>query len=134
MAGFMAYIIVLKENAEYIKDSLLTTKKFKKSKIQIIDVDEIEVKEVELEEIKITVNSPRLDNFVSEITKASRNDTTKLIEGEQVSVNCKVETKQSKIVQEGDVLIIRRSGKFIVSEFKHINRKGKQVVLLKKYK
>lgn len=129
-----AYVIVLKENAEYIKDSLLTTKKFKKSKIQIINVNEIEVKEVEFEDIKITVNSPRLDNFVSEITKASRNETTKLIEGEQVSVNCKVETKQSKIVQEGDVLIIRRSGKFIVSEFKHINKKGKQVVLLKKYK
>ena len=75
-----------------------------------------------------------MDNFVSEITKASRNETTKLIEGEQVSVNCKVETKQSKMVEQGDVLIIRRSGKYIVSEFKHINRKGKQVVLLKKYK
>lgn len=129
-----AYIIVMQENAEYIRDSLIATSKFKKSKIEIININEIEVKEKEFEEIKITINSPRLDNFVSEITKTSRNETTKLIEGEQVFVNCQVETRQSKIVEQGDILIIRRSGKFIVSEFKHINRKGKQVVIIKKYK
>lgn len=129
-----AYIIVMQENAQYIKDSLLTTKKFKKSKIEIIDVNEIEVKEKEFEEIKITINSPRLDNFVSEITKTSRNETSKLIENEQVFVNCQVETRQSKEIVEGDILIIRRSGKYIVDEFKHINRKGKQIVIIKKYK
>jgi len=129
-----AYVVILGENAEYVKDSLLTTTKFKKSKIEIIDVNEIEVKEAEFEEIKITVNSPRLDNFVSEIAKTSRNETTKLIESEQVSVNCKIESRQSRTVEQGDVLIIRRKGKFIVDQFKNINRKGKQVVIIKKYK
>ena len=129
-----AYILVLQENAEYIKDSLLATSKLKKSKIEIIDTNEIEVKEKEFVEMKITINSPRLDNFVSEIAKTSRTETTKLIESELVSINCKVETKQSKTVEEGDVLIIRRKGKFIVEEFKNINRKGKQVVIIKKYK
>lgn len=129
-----AYILVIHENAEYIKDSLLSTSKFKKSRIEIIDINQIEVKEKEFEEIKITIQSPRLDNFVSEIAKTSRNDTTKLIESEQVFVNCQVETKQSKTIEQGDILIIRRSGKFIVDEFKHINRKGKQVVVIKKYK
>lgn len=129
-----AYIIVIQENAEYIKDSMLDTRQFKKSKIEIININEIEVKEKEFEEIKITINSPRLDNFVSEITKQSRTETTKLIESEQVFVNSQVETRQSKIIEQGDILIIRRSGKYIVSEFKHINRKGKQIVMLKKYK
>ena len=129
-----SYIIVLQENAEYIKDSLLVTSKFKKSKIEIIDIDEIEVKEKEFEEIKITINSPRLDNFVSEIAKTSRSETTKLIESELVSINCKVETRQSKTIEQGDVLIIRRKGKFIVHEFKNINKKRKQVVIIKKYK
>lgn len=129
-----AYIIVLQENVEYIKDLLLATSKFKKSKIQIIDINEIEVKEKEFEEIKITINSPRLDNFVSEIAKTSRSETTKLIESELVSINCKVETRQSKNIEQGDVLIIRRKGKFIVDEFKNINKKGKQVVIIKKYK
>jgi len=129
-----AYILILKENAEYIKDSLLATSKFKKSKIEIIDINEIEVKEKEFEELKITINSPRLDNFVSEIAKTSRTETTKLIESELVSVNCKVETRQSRTVEQGDVLIIRRKGKFIVEEFRNINRKGKQIVIIKKYK
>lgn len=129
-----AYIMVLKENAQYIKDSLIVTKKFKKAKIEIIDVKDIEVKEPEFDIFKVTVNSLRLDNFISEIGKLSRNETSKLIESEQVSVNCKVETRQSKLIEEGDVLIIRRKGKFIIDEFEDVNKKGKQVVIIKKYK
>lgn len=129
-----AYIMVLKENAQYIKDSLIVTKKFKKAKIDIIDIKDVEVKEPEFDIFKVTVNSLRLDNFVSEIGKLSRNETSKLIESEQVSVNCKVETRQSKLIEEGDVLIIRRKGKFIIDEFGDVNKKGKQVVIIKKYR
>lgn len=129
-----AYIMILQENAQYIKDSLITTKKFKKAKIDIIDIQEIEVKTPEFEIFKITVNSLRLDNFVSEIGRISRNETSKLIESEQVSVNCRVETRQSKLIEEGDILIIRRKGKFIIEEFGNVNKKGKQVVFMKKYK
>ena len=129
-----AYVIVLSENAQYIKDSLQTTKKFKKSKIEIIDIVEMKVKKPEFEEIKISVSSQRLDNFISEICKISRSETTRLIASELVSINCKIETKQTKTVETGDVLIIRGKGKFIVSDFLDINRKGKQVVIVKKYK
>ena len=129
-----AYVIVLSENAQYIKDSLQTTKKFKKSKIEIIDIVEMKVKKREFEEIKISVSSQRLDNFISEICKISRSETTRLIASELVSINCKIETKQTKTVEIGDVLIIRGKGKFIVSDFLDINRKGKQVVIVKKYK
>lgn len=129
-----AYIMILQENAQYIKDSLITTKKFKKAKIDIIDIQEIEVKTPEFENFKITVNSLRLDNFVSEIGRISRNETSKLIESEQVSVNCRVETRQSKLIEEGDILIIRRKGKFIIEEFGNVNKKGKQVIFMKKYK
>ena len=129
-----AYVIALSENVQYIKDSLQTTKKFKKSKIEIIDIVEMKVKKPEFEEIKISVSSQRLDNFISEICKISRSETTRLIESELVSINCKIETKQTKTVETGDVLIIRGKGKFIVSDFLDINRKGKQVVIVKKYK
>ncbi len=129
-----AYVIVLSENAQYIKDSLQTTKKFKKSKIEIIDIVEMKVKKPEFEEIKISVSSQRLDNFISEICKISRSETTRLIASELVSINCKIETKQTKTVEIGDILIIRGKGKFIVSDFLDINRKGKQVVIVKKYK
>lgn len=129
-----AYIVAIAENAQYIKDSLLTTKKFKKSKIEIIKIDEIEVKKPEFQELKISINSTRLDSFVSEICKISRNEATRLISSELVSINCKIETKQTKTVNIGDILIIRGKGKFIVDKFLNINKKGKQVILVKKYK
>lgn len=129
-----AYIVVLAENAQYVRDSLLVTTKFKKSKIDIIDINEIEAKLPEFEEIKITVNSLRLDNFVAEIGKFSRNESSRLIESEQVSINCKTETRQSKILKEGDILIIRRKGKFIIDDVGNTNKKGKLVVIIKKYK
>lgn len=129
-----AYIVAMQENIQYIKDSLITTKKFKKSKIEIINSNEVMAKLPEFEEIKITVNSPRLDSIVSEIGKISRGEAYKLIEAELVSVNCKIETRQTKIIESGDLLIIRKKGKFIVDEFLNINRKGKQVISVKKYK
>lgn len=129
-----AYIVAMQENIQYIKDSLITTKKFKKSKIEIINSNEVIAKPPEFEEFKITVNSPRLDSIVSEIGKISRNEAYKLIESELVSVNCKIETRQTKIIEQGDLLIIRKKGKFIVDEFLNINRKGKQVITIKKYK
>ena len=129
-----AYIIVLQENAQYIKDSLITTRKFKKSNIEIIEIDDIEAKKPEFEEIKISINSQRLDNFASEITKLSRNETAQIIEGELVSVNGKIETRQSKTVEKDDILIIRKYGKFVVDSFLNINKKGKQIVVIKKYK
>lgn len=129
-----AYILVLSENAEYIKTSLQDTKKFKKSKIDIIGLNEIEIKQPEFEAFKITVNSLRLDNFVSEISKISRSETAKLIQSELVSVNGRIETKPAKIIEERDILIIRGKGKFIVNELLNINKKGKQIVEIKKYK
>ena len=129
-----AFILVLKENAEYIKTSLQDTIKFKKSKIEVIDINRIEVKQPELEEIKISVSSERLDNFVSEIAKISRKMATDLIERELVSINCKVESKQTKLVNKGDILIIRGYGKFIIGEGLNINKKGKQIIIVKKYK
>ena len=129
-----AYILVLSENAEYIKTSLQDTKKFKKSKIDIIGLNEIEIKQPEFEAFKITVNSLRLDNFVSEISKISRSETAKLIQSELVSVNGRIETKPAKIIEERDILIIRGKGKFIVNELLNINKKGKQIIEIKKYK
>lgn len=129
-----AYIIIFAENAQYVKECLMVTTKFKKSKIDIIDRNEIKVPTPEFKTFKISINSLRLDNFVSEIGKISRSETAKLIESEQVSVNGKIETRVSKQIEKGDILIIRRHGKFIIDEFGNANKKGKQSICIKKYK
>lgn len=127
-----AEIIVLKENAEYLRDSLRELIRFRKSRIEIININQIRLKEKEYQDIKITVSSNRLDNFISEIAKISRSKTDEILEGERVKVNSRVETKGSKEILEKDEVVIRGYGKFIVDEFLGENKKGKNIVLIKK--
>lgn len=128
-----AYILVLKENAEYLKNSLKELIRFRKSEIDTIDIGEIKLKAIEFEDITILINSNRLDNFVSEIAKISRSKTDELLDNEKVYLNSKLETKASKEIKEGDIIVIRGKGKFKVNKFQGINKKGKQIVEIKKY-
>lgn len=129
-----AYIIVLEENAEYIKDFLKELTRFAKAQVEVIDYTEIEIREAEFDEIQITASSWRLDNIVSEMIKLSRSKTDELLQTEKVFVNSRVETKGSKLVKVNDIIAIRGKGKFIVSEELGTNKKGKNVILIKKYK
>ncbi len=129
-----AYIIVLAENAEYIKCFLQELVRFSKAIIQVINYQEIEVKEVEFEEIKITVSSMRLDNIISEIARVSRGKSEEILSQEKVFINSKIETKSSKIIKEKEILAIRGKGKFIIDSVAGSNKKGKSIVIVKKYK
>ena len=129
-----AYIVVLKENAEYIVDFLKQMARFNKANIDIIECDEIEKKELEFEENKITVSSMRLDSIVSEIIRISRNKAEELLKNEKVFVNSKLETKNSKAVGSLDILAVRGKGKFLIGEIIGNNKKGKIIIEVKKYK
>lgn len=129
-----AYIIVLEENAEYIKDFLKELTRFAKADVEVIDYTEIEIREAEFDEIQITVSSWRLDNIVSEMINLSRSKTEELLQTEKVFVNSRVETKGSKLVKVKDIIAVRGKGKFIIAEELGTNKKGKNIVLIKKYK
>ena len=120
-----AYIIILAENAEYIKNSLITTTKFKKSKISIIDIDNIEVKEPEFDIFKITSNSMRLDNIVSEITKLQE---TKQQNSLKVKSFSKLQDRNKAIKNSKYRRCFnnRGKGKFIVGADLGENKKGKE--------
>lgn len=127
-----ADILVLKENAEYLKNSLQELTRFKKSKIEIVNITQIKNEEKHYQDIKITISSNRLDNFISEIAKISRSKTDEILNEERVKINSKVETKPSKEIYLKDEIIIRGYGKYIVDEFLGSNKKGKTIVLIKK--
>lgn len=128
-----AYIIVLKENAEYIKNSLREFIKFKKAIIEIVKLEDVNSKEPEMQEIDIHTNSMRLDSIVSEIAKCSRNKAEELIKNEKVSINCKYEYKLSKQVNVGDVIIVRGSGKYIINNVRENSKTKRLIINLKKY-
>lgn len=129
-----AYIIVLEENANYLKTSFEYEKRFKKAKISIIDVHEIKTKPIEFEEIIISVNSVRLDSVISEIIKTSRRIAQEFLEEEKVTINYVVETKPTKTIIEKDIITIRGKGKFIVDEFLGKNKKDKEIIKIQKYR
>ena len=128
-----ADIIVLKENSEYLRDSLKELTRFRKSEIKIITIKELRKKEKKFQEIKISVSSNRLDNYVSEITKCSRNRTDEILREERVKLNSKIETKLSKEIKIKDEIVIRGYGRYIVDSFLSFNKKGKNIVIIKKY-
>lgn len=122
-----AYIVVLKENSEYLKNEFKQEKRFKKAKIEIIDINKIESKPIEFEEINISVNSLRLDNIIAEILKTSRKTAQEQIAEEKVFLNYIVQTKNTKNVNENDVLVIRGHGKYIIEKFMGKNKKRKRI-------
>lgn len=128
-----AYIIVLRENSEYIRNSLSDFTKFKKAKIQIVKLEEINSKSPETQEIDIHTNSMRLDSIVSEIAKCSRGKAEELIKNERVSINCKYEYKLSKQVNIGDIIIVRGCGKYIINNMRENPKTKRLIINLKKY-
>ena len=129
-----AYIIVLKENTEYLVNYLSDFVKFRKAKMELIDYTDIEVKPIEYEEFNILINSMRLDNFVSEIANISRSKAEEMLKQEKIYINSKVETKSSKTVKENDILVMRGKGKYLVYKISKKKKKGKIIVNIKKYK
>jgi RNA-binding protein YlmH len=128
-----AYILVLNENAEYIKSSLEELTRYKKAEIGIINIDEIKIKETEFENIRIVVSSLRLDNVVANTSNISRSKAEEIILSERIFINGRVETKCIKIVCKDDILTIRGKGKFIIDNISE-NKKGKFAVEIRKYK
>lgn len=129
-----AYIIVLKENADYIKENLSHMTRLKKAFIEVKNIQEIKIKPQEYEDMRIVVSSERLDNFVAELAKCSRNKAEEYILSEKVLLNNQTEIKCSKQIKEKDIITIRGKGKFIIDEFNGTNKKDKKIYIVKKYK
>ena len=129
-----ADIVILNEVSKILLDGLTELTRFRKSKIDLIEISEIIQKENEFEDVSIIISSNRLDNFVSELAKCSRTKANEIIESGRVFINNINEFKYSKKLQIGDVINIRGKGKFIYDVDDHKTRSDRIVVKLRKYK
>ena len=91
-------------------------------------------KKNEFEEIKCTVSSARLDGIISTVVPLSREKSSALIKQGLVFVNAFATENVSYTVKSGDKISVRGKGKFIVSEFSGITKKGRLKLTVKKYK
>ena len=75
----------------------------------------------------------RLDKFVAELGKCSRNKATDLILEGRVFINSENEFKPSKPIKEKDIITIRGKGKFIFDSIERTTKNGKFIVKIQKY-
>ena len=128
-----ADIIACKEICEYLINSLKQLTRFKKSVIEEISLKDIRIPNIKKEVIKITVPTLRLDSIVSELAHCSRTSANDIIVNQRVFINYENETKSSKFLKIGDVVVIRGKGKFIIKEIEGKTRKDKMVLLVEHY-
>ena len=95
--------------------------------------DDNDIPECEFIESVVLVASMRLDNFVSELTRLSRAKAEKLISSGSVSLNYIVSKDKSKLINKGDILTIRKYGKFIVDVTLGNSKSGRLRVVTKKF-
>lgn len=84
-------------------------------------------------EMSDTVASARLDCVVASLAKTSRQKAAELIEDGSVAVGSVEVLKMTKIVKPGDIVSIRRVGKFIIDAISDKSRKNRIILKYRKY-
>lgn len=125
----IAYSVILRERFEIIKN----LEKVSNIPVKISEISRDEVPKSEFKEILITVPSIRLDSVIGEIANTSRQKSVSLIEEGFVMVNYNIQKSKYLEIKIGDVITIKKIGKFIFENIVGENKKGKIKILLKKF-
>lgn len=86
-----------------------------------------------LKEFSETVSSPRLDCIVSALANISRGKAAEKIEQALVSVNSVTIEKVTAHINNGDIIAVRGSGKFIIDSLDERTRKDRIILKYRKY-
>ena len=109
------YIFVDEEIADYI---MMQLTKIGRINLQFEKIDLVEVSiEKEYEEFDIISSSFRLDSLVAKITNKSRSKVKEFLEQEFIKLNHSVIKNGEKNCVNGDVISIRKYGRFILKEY-----------------
>lgn len=125
----IAYGIIHKDKFDIVRD----LERVGNIPVKISVIKEEEVPKSEFKEVQITVPSPRLDSIVGEIANSSRQKSTTIIEEGLVMVNYVVQKSKSYEVKVGDIITVKKVGKFIFENILGENKKGKTKILLKQF-
>lgn len=106
----------------------------KRASFQLKEIDHIVQKASTFEEGEYVVASYRLDVFVSALTKVSRKIADEMIEKGGVQVNHQVVYSSNYQCAQGDLLSIRKYGRFIFHSETAKSKKGKYRLLILKQK
>ncbi len=91
------------------------------------------VREQPTEPLRDTVASSRLDCVVASLLNMSRGSAEELIDAGLVSVNWREQESRSLSVKAGDTLSVRGRGRFVIDDIGTPTKKGRLVLLARKY-
>lgn len=128
-----AQIILVKELSDFFINNLSQLTRFNKAILTVHPLEDIVKKEINFKEINVILSSLRLDKFVAELGKCSRNKANDLILEGRVLINSENEFKPSKTIKEKDIITVRGKGKFIFDSIEKTTKNGKFVVKIQKY-
>ena len=123
------YITSLRETASLLKEDLSLVKNYP---ITLEKVEEIVLKEEHRELKTILVSSLRLDSVLSKIINDSRTNSVNYIKDKKVLVNYE-EASTNDLLKTGDILSIRKHGKYKIGNIISTTKKGKLVLEIIKY-
>jgi len=102
-------------------------------KLEILNVNFIPSNFRKFEDERIIVSSLRLDCFVKELARTSREIAQKFIKSGNVNLNYDECKDFDKKINENDIISIRKEGKFKVDSLGGLTKKNKYVVNIKRY-
>ncbi len=126
----ICYGIILENMFEFLKENIT---KINSSPVEISEISEDEIPKTEFQSLNITLASLRLDSLLAELTNLSRTLSVSYIDLGNVQVNYEVVREKNFKISIGDVIIIKKYGKFKVEEENGLTKKDKIKLIVKKY-
>lgn len=126
----ICYGIINEELFMFLKENL---KMIGKIPVEVEEITSMEIPETEFKELVESIASLRLDVVTAALGNFSRNSAIEALESGDVALNYNVDKDKSKLVKEGDILSIRRKGKFLIDSVIGESKKGKIRILIKKF-
>ncbi len=126
-------IAVLAHMADYIAENLCKAGRGS-LKAKVVSAPTVtETEKATGVEDSFTVSSMRLDSVVKNAFKVSRGDACKAIESGVVFVNDSECLKADKKICGGDKIVFRRKGRIIVEDCSSVSKKGRIIVIIKRF-
>lgn len=125
------YIYVLDIISNYLVNNLTM---INNSKVELvnIDINYLNNYERKYEELEYIVSSERIDTIISNIIHSNRDSVSKLIKDKCILVNYDI-PKSSYNLKIGDILSIRKYGKYKYMGIINKTKKDNYIVLINKY-
>ncbi len=120
---------------EHMKEFLIqNVTSIGRQNIQLIEAPQpYSIPEPRFEHLRLTVASLRLDAVVGGLVHLSREQASRMIEEKTVSINHETVSKKIKEIHAGDCLAIRGFGKWLIDECGEQTKKGRAILLCRKY-